>query len=161
MEQTAFAWSDDEPKEKTCSNCKVVWPLAIYHNKRTAKDGKQDKCPSCRAVANIKSHRTAAKKAKRRKKEVVYFIHQVGTDWWKVGKTDNKEGRVSSLQTGNPRELVIIDHDEGYTNVEWEWHQIFARRRGRGEWFYMGPEEYIIREATPTDPIVVWEPELT
>ena len=157
-EQLAFDLVQPEPMKK-CSRCATVWPLAIYHNKRSAKDGKQDQCPSCRAASNLKTNREAADRKKRERRHEVYFIQQGDTDWWKIGKATNKKDRRSELQCGNPHELHVVDSDTGYDSVEFMWHQVFARRRGRGEWFYFGPEEYIIQEATPTTPIVIWEPE--
>ena len=150
-----------EPLEKVCSGCKVSWPLTIYHNSAGAKDGKQHLCTSCRLVANQKMIKTRRAKQQATRELVVYFIHQVSTYWWKIGKATNVKDRRANLQCGNPQELKLIDHDKGDRHVEHEWHKIFARRRGRGEWFYFGPEEYIIQEATSLTPIVIWEPERT
>lgn len=159
MEQLGLNFS--ESATKVCSGCKATWPLAIYHNHKATKDGKQSLCPSCRHVANQKMIKTRRAKHKAERELIVYFIHQVGTDWWKIGKATNVKDRQATLQCGNPHELKLVDQDRGDRHVEHEWHKIFARRRGRGEWFYFGPEEYIIREATKSTPIDIWEPEST
>ena len=38
----------------------------------------------------------------------VYFITEVGTDNFKVGRSGNTNSRLRDLQTGNPNELKII-----------------------------------------------------
>src|SRR3990172_105680 len=70
---------------------------------------------------------------------MIYAIHAVGTEYVKIGVTagTKKAGRLSSLQTGCPFELVIV------AQADWPHHQEriihrYLKRHGlhvRGEWF--------------------------
>lgn len=74
----------------------------------------------------------------------IYLIWEVGTSNYKIGYTSNSdiEKRVSSLQTGNSRELSI----HGYfpcssSSTERVLHRIFSNCRSQGEWFVLSDED--------------------
>lgn len=65
----------------------------------------------------------------------VYFI--TDGQYVKIGKTDNIESRMKSLQTGNPKKLTLIDvipTKEPHL-VEWGLHQRYAKQHIMGEWY--------------------------
>lgn len=74
---------------------------------------------------------------------VVYFI-QSGVDGpIKVGTANDPGGRLASLQTGSPHELIGLGIVTGGRDVEAAFHVRFRAHRLRGEWF--SPAEEILR----------------
>lgn len=71
---------------------------------------------------------------------MVYFISD-GT-FTKIGKADEPNRRLKKLQTGNVKELKLINLIEGDYEIESKLHEIFHRYRVRGEWFNL-PEYYL------------------
>lgn len=53
----------------------------------------------------------------------------------KIGKAQNVNGRLSSLQTGSPQKLKVIWSAPGGHALESHLHDTFEDRRIRGEWF--------------------------
>jgi hypothetical protein len=55
----------------------------------------------------------------------------------KIGVTNNLEGRLRTLQTGNPEQLTIIFEEEieNPTKIERYLHRRFHKNRLKGEWF--------------------------
>ena len=65
--------------------------------------------------------------------QFVYFISD--GDAIKIGLSKTPKGRLRTLQTGHPRELVLLASLEGSRRLEREIHERFANLRLRGEWF--------------------------
>ena len=74
------------------------------------------------------------------KNPVVYFINESGTDNIKIGYTNNIESRLSTLQTGNSNELIIVKTidcasiDSAF-KLEYIYHELYKKNHIRGEWF--------------------------
>ena len=71
-------------------------------------------------------------------KGYVYVIRAKGTNKYKIGRTvKDVQDRLSSLRTGSPHELVLIECKEfpECEAVERALHDTFAKCRGKGEWF--------------------------
>lgn len=72
---------------------------------------------------------------------MVYFI----TDGFatKIGKADNVERRLKSLQTANPRILKVALVFKGDLEKETEFQRVFFGKQTRAlnEWYNMSPEE--------------------
>lgn len=78
-----------------------------------------------------------------RKNEIgyVYFIQdedEIGLI--KIGKADNVEHRLKSLQVGCPMKLKVLAAVSGGAKLEAKLHQKFQHCRERGEWFNPVPE---------------------
>lgn len=68
--------------------------------------------------------------------EYVYLIAEKGSNYGvKVGYSVDPEGRPFGLQTGNPRELVLLGYIEGGKDVEAEIHQKYIGNNLVNEWF--------------------------
>ena len=67
----------------------------------------------------------------------LYFIHEEGNvTQFKIGFTANLEQRLSSLQTGNPRNLVVYKTiPNSSIKKEKEMQHFFASYHIRGEWY--------------------------
>jgi hypothetical protein len=70
----------------------------------------------------------------------IYFIQEANNGAIKIGYSGNPEARRVQLQTGNPRELVIIGVMSGDADLEKELHQRFSTYRIRCEWFQPASE---------------------
>lgn len=64
----------------------------------------------------------------------VYFI-SAKSGPIKIGKSDDPESRIRSLQTGHYEPLLLIGCVRGGEPLEREFHRIFAAHRLNGEWF--------------------------
>ena len=87
-------------------------------------------------LANIKDYKyIRPTKAPKSSKGFVYLIKC--NEWYKIGKAKNVNSRLSGLQTGSPYllELLHAIHCKDYTRAESYLHNVFADRRGLGEWF--------------------------
>jgi hypothetical protein len=73
---------------------------------------------------------------------MIYFVHDELSNAVKVGKSteENLNSRLTSLQTGNSRELKLLGLMQGYTEKEAELHLKFNHLRIRGEWFEYNEE---------------------
>ena len=62
---------------------------------------------------------------------------------YKIGKTDDLEKRVKSLETGNPfpMQVVHVIFTEQYHQVEGALHQMFAADRAKNEWFSLSVKD--------------------
>jgi len=76
----------------------------------------------------------------------VYVLNEVGSPYFKIGKADNPAKRVSELQTGNPRELVIVwlmmfTSADKALSTEKRLHRMFGDYRVRStEWFALSSD---------------------
>ncbi len=74
----------------------------------------------------------------------VYLIHAVGTNRYKIGRTQNPVARYETLKKQSPYPLQIIDSmwtvdmvtDEAYL------HQNLSNTRVHGEWFELPPSKF-------------------
>lgn len=74
----------------------------------------------------------------------IYLIREVGTSNYKIGYTSNFDiqKRVSSLQTGNSRELLIHAYFAcSSSSTESVLHRIFSNCRIQGEWFVLSEKD--------------------
>ena len=80
-------------------------------------------------------------KAPKSSKGFVYIIKC--EQWYKIGKAKNVNSRLSGLQTGNPfpLELIHVIPCKDYNKAESYLHNIFANRRGLGEWFELNDND--------------------
>jgi len=80
------------------------------------------------------------------------YVYVIGPKWWhtkklipvKIGKAENPEERLSSLQGGNWEELVIIRQSPAYINpllIESQLHKQFDESRIHREWFLITQDE--------------------
>jgi len=69
---------------------------------------------------------------------ITYFIQGRTTGLIKIGKTENLNERLATLQVGSPDVLHIAKTLSG--NVEKTYHKRFAHLRQHGEWFSPAPE---------------------
>jgi hypothetical protein len=69
------------------------------------------------------------------KSDFIYFIQSGTSGPVKIGLSKTPVQRVSKLQTGNPRELILRHVIPGDRGVESELHDRFKPARIRGEWF--------------------------
>lgn len=76
-----------------------------------------------------------AKRRRRRRGEVVYFVQMGATGPIKIGTAVDMALRLSNLQVGNPEVLILIGTMSGGPIEERRLHDRFARHRIRGEWF--------------------------
>lgn len=70
----------------------------------------------------------------------VYFILDEKSKAVKIGKANDIEDRISSLQTGNPNQLKLIGYikcnsEQHSFMLEKQYHEKFKEFRGNGEWF--------------------------
>ena len=71
----------------------------------------------------------------------VYFIRDSHGNT-KIGHSCDIEGRLKSLQTGNPYELKVVRQIKGASlQAEKEIHSYFGHRKIRGEWFNISMAE--------------------
>lgn len=71
----------------------------------------------------------------------VYIIHALGTDYFKIGISEESVLRqLSQLQTASPLKLRYVYHAyvEDMQRTERELHKIFSSFRKTGEWFSLG-----------------------
>lgn len=69
----------------------------------------------------------------------VYFIGEMPDGPIKIGIGIDPEARLETLQTGNPRSLVLLGGMPGGINAERILHARFMAQRLRGEWFERSP----------------------
>jgi Meiotically up-regulated gene 113 len=69
------------------------------------------------------------------KSDFIYFIQSGVSGPVKIGLSKTPVQRVSKLQTGNPRDLILRHVIPGDRGVESELHDRFKPARIRGEWF--------------------------
>lgn len=73
---------------------------------------------------------------------MIYFLQDPTTLEIKIGYTGDEtaDGRLSKLQTGNPRDLVLLATMPGDRKVDAALKQRFSPHCVRGEWFLPAPE---------------------
>jgi hypothetical protein len=73
----------------------------------------------------------------------VYIIRVGRTNLYKIGKTNDPEGRLQSLQTANPHKLKLLHvfKADNATAAEEELHRLLHGKRMKGEWFRLSDSE--------------------
>ncbi len=75
----------------------------------------------------------------------VYFIHAIGTDRYKIGKTrrtvQERLNELNRKQSAYPLELKGSIEVDDIDSVEMELHKRFSAHRVHGEWFTFTPSE--------------------
>lgn len=66
----------------------------------------------------------------------LYFIKQ--GNYVKIGVTNDIDRRLKDLQSSNPNPLELLYSGIGEGKDEQLWHNVFAHRHHRGEWFKFG-----------------------
>lgn len=79
-----------------------------------------------------------------------YIIQAGPTGPVKIGRADDPESRLVTLQTGHPDELRIIRLVDTAFDSEGAFHEEFAHLRLRGEWFRFHPD---MMTFVPPEPI--------
>lgn len=76
-------------------------------------------------------------KLERSESTVLYFyLISDGTGAYKIGRSNNPTKRLSALQVGSSRKLVLIHYAEiNQPEVEQALHEMFDEAKERGEWF--------------------------
>jgi hypothetical protein len=83
------------------------------------------------------------------KTNFVYLIRELGSDFYKIGRTNNIQQRLSTLQTGNPRQLILVDiihclTKQQSSNIEKVLHRTLLELHTKGEWFLDDDKELSI-----------------
>ncbi len=72
---------------------------------------------------------------------VVYFIQCDNSDAFiKIGRTESRQCRMQTLQTGCPYKLILLATVPGSNTLEHQLHVRFASSHLHGEWFSPTPE---------------------
>lgn len=77
-------------------------------------------------------------------KGFVYIIKEEdGSPLYKIGKAKDIDSRIGSMQTGNPRRLLVIAQELVPDNhaMEQGLHRKFESKRKEGEWFALNAKE--------------------
>ena len=69
----------------------------------------------------------------------LYFIQQGAGGEVKIGIADDPERRMKELQTGNPKQLLLLGKFDGARLSERLLHRRFGLLRSHGEWFHPDP----------------------
>lgn len=65
----------------------------------------------------------------------IYFIE--GANKVKIGRSQDPEGRLETLQTGSPVPLVLFARMRGGPATERRLHEMFSNSLSHGEWYYL------------------------
>ena len=78
-------------------------------------------------------------KAMNEKGKFVYFVQEKSGGPIKIGSSSDPKRRLKELQTGHPRELMILGSMPGGAEIESELHLKFKNLHSHGEWFHDDP----------------------
>jgi hypothetical protein len=78
------------------------------------------------------------------RKGFVYLI-KCG-ELYKIGKTTNLERRIKEFAVGNPYPLVLVTsmYSLDIDSLEKSFHRYYRKKRVKGEWFKLNPEEVLL-----------------
>ena len=87
----------------------------------------------------------------RYKTNYVYLVKEYNSEFYKIGRTNNLTQRLSTLQTGNPRRLILVDvidcgDKQLSVDIEHELHELLSHVHIKGEWFKDSDETQISYE---------------
>lgn len=70
----------------------------------------------------------------------VYILQSQEDGYYKIGVSKNPQKRLSTLQTGNPSELKLINiyESKNAKRIEKKLHSLFSSFKKEGEWFDFG-----------------------
>lgn len=74
----------------------------------------------------------------------VYLIHATGSDYYKIGLSNNPEKRLATLRHTNPfgiTDLKLVRTIKSNRWVECQLHWRYDKQRQKGEWFSFTPNE--------------------
>lgn len=79
----------------------------------------------------------------------VYIIQAGRTHLYKIGKSNDPQARLDSLQTANPHKLKLLHvfKADNASAAEEELHRLLHHNRQAGEWFMVAPQERAILTA--------------
>ncbi len=66
---------------------------------------------------------------------MIYFVKDTVTQAIKIGYSKKPQGRLGSLQTGNPNKLILLGTVKGTPDDEVSFHGKFVQHKLEGEWF--------------------------
>lgn len=124
---------------KKCSTCMTFRPNSEFGVEKTKYNASYARtvCNKCRAggVAERNMYRQMESSGKS-----TYLV--TDGEFYKIGTfTDGKlEVRVRGIQTGNPRQVRVVD--TSCKNIEVFCHRALAKHRVHGEWFRSSPEVF-------------------
>ena len=147
------------PVTKQCPLCLSVLPISKFDRTTgtTTKNGEKVKYntykPQCRACRTVlrsvrwkEKGRSGGHKRGSRVKASTSFVYFISDgDFIKIGKANNPSSRLSELQTGNARQLILLNtiecdgEDAGY-RLEARLQQLFSGIKALGEWFVATPD---------------------
>ena len=84
---------------------------------------------------------------------LIYIIGEEGTDQVKVGISSVPPLRVNGLQTGNPRNLILLAIWPGTKEDEANLHSKLAPSHARGEWFTANDYIHKLIQKHPAPPL--------
>jgi len=75
----------------------------------------------------------------------LYLIKEVGTNYYKIGRSENIRRRIKTLEIGNPRRLKIINIYKNMGILECPTHFYLYNYKIKNEWFEFeeNPDEEI------------------
>jgi len=73
---------------------------------------------------------------------IIYLINVVGTNYYKIGVTQNINKRLIQLQTSNPMSLNLIHNFVGGYKTEFYLHKLFFNYQVKNEWFELS-QDYV------------------
>lgn len=75
--------------------------------------------------------------------DYVYLTRMGRTKYYKIGKTNDPQGRLASLQTANPQKLTLLHtfKADNATAAEEDLHSALHHQRRTGEWFQLADEQ--------------------
>ena len=78
-------------------------------------------------------------------KKSVYLLKTKGLRLYKIGVSQNVQTRFWTIQSSSPLKLTLIAQKEMYTSkaleIEQYLHQMFEKKRHRGEWFSLNDHD--------------------
>lgn len=83
----------------------------------------------------------------------IYIMESGG--FHKIGWSQRPPTRLKHIQSANPVPVTLVGVIEGSLVNEGEWHQAFAHKRVRGEWFSLTEEDisHVLHESFGIDNI--------
>jgi Recombination endonuclease VII len=101
--------------EKVCNTCKKLLPLEAYSNRKSFKDGKENKCRSCRYAYNKQHRKNNPDKTKvYRKKSNLWASYKITLDQYNIFlESQNYKCAICKIhvdQVGGRHGTLNVDH---------------------------------------------------
>lgn len=84
---------------------------------------------------------------------IVYLIRPQSSQFYKIGYTTNLDKRISQLQTGSGKPLMVVKSWAGNPGLEQALHRKMSKYKAQGEWFRL--PKVILRQLELLDVIDV------